>query len=371
MTADNGPAPTAMTNDIRSYKYSCRKCPIRQRCIDEKGFGPGLKTAIARRFEGRTDTFETWDMLQQDCLLVRQEQQDAADRRYHESALIRRLRAAREEANAQKKGDATPPRDPFISSLTPQTQPIATDQAQTVPGSPTLTQQEVPCGLSVVASQRLVRVPDDGEIVLGRFEHGFSNPPDVDLTFEDGEIPSVSRRHALITGREGRHWIEDMGSSNGTYVNGHLAGLGQSVALGVNDRVLLGRCRLTYSPLASWIVEPDPRVPHTALFVVTHSGLTIELSSKREIIVGRPDPTLGFEPDLDLSVAGDISMYISRRHVKIVSRAGFHFVEELGSAAGSRLNGKPLRVGETPVMLQHGDQLWLGGCVLAYEWRLT
>jgi pSer/pThr/pTyr-binding forkhead associated (FHA) protein len=360
-----------MTNDIRSYKYSCRKCPIRQRCIDAKGFGPGLKTAIARRFEGRTDTFETWDMLQQDCLLVRQEQQDAADRLYHESALMRRLRAAREEAAARKKGDVPAARDPFLSSATPQTQPIATDQAHAVPGGPTPVQQGVPCGLSVVASQRLVRIPDDGEIVLGRFEHGFSNPPDVDLAFEDGEIPSVSRRHALITGREGEHWIEDMGSSNGTYVNGHLAGLGQSVALGVNDRILLGRCRLTYSPLAGWIVEPDPRVPHTTQVVVTHSGLTIELSAKREIIVGRPDPTLGFEPDVDLSVAGDISMYISRRHVKIVSRAGFHFVEELGSAAGSRLNGKTLRVGESPVMLQHGDQLWLGGCVLAYEWKLT
>lgn len=310
-------------------------------------------------------------MLQQDCLLVRHEQQDAADRVYHESALTRRLRAAREEASAEKTSGAPRPRDPFLTPTTPQTQPIAPSPAHTDADSPPPMAQGTPCGITIVASQRLVRIPDDGEIVLGRFEHGFSNPPDVDLTFEDGEIPSVSRRHALITAREGNHWIEDMGSSNGTYVNGHLVGLGQSLALGLNDRILLGRCRLTHTPLANWIIEPDPRVPHTALFIVTHSGQTIELAEKREIVVGRPDPTLGFVPDVDLSAAGDISMYISRRHVKIVSRAGFHFVEEVGSAAGSRLNGKPLRVGETPVMLQHGDQLWLGGCVLAYEWRLT
>jgi pSer/pThr/pTyr-binding forkhead associated (FHA) protein len=184
-------------------------------------------------------------------------------------------------------------------------------------------------------------------------------------------VPSVSRRHALVTARGGNHWIEDMGSNNGTYVNGHHVGLGKSLALGINDRILLGRCRLTHSPLANWIAEPDPRVPHTTVFVITHSGQAIEISQKREIIVGRPDPTLGYQPDIDLSVAGDISMYISRRHVKITSRAGFHFVEEIGSAAGTRLNGRILRVGETPVMLQHGDQLWLGGCVLGYEWRLT
>ena len=202
-----------MTNEIRSYKYSCRKCPIRQRCIDDKGFGPGLKTAIAHRFEGRTDTFETWDMLQQDCLLVRHEQQDAADRVYHESALTRRLRAAREEASAEKTSGAPRPRDPFLTPTTPQTQPIAPSPAHTDADSPPPMAQGTPCGITIVASQRLVRIPDDGEIVLGRFEHGFSNPPDVDLTFEDGEIPSVSRRHALITAREGNHWIEDMGAA--------------------------------------------------------------------------------------------------------------------------------------------------------------
>jgi pSer/pThr/pTyr-binding forkhead associated (FHA) protein len=45
-------------------------------------------------------------------------------------------------------------------------------------------------------------------------------------------------------------------------------------------------------------------------------------------------------------------------------------VLELGSSSGTRLNGSPIQVGDTMVILQHADQLWLGGCVVAYEWRL-
>jgi len=40
----------------------------------------------------------------------------------------------------------------------------------------------------------------------------------------DGDVvipnPSVSRRHALLWRETGRHWIADLGSANGTFVNG-------------------------------------------------------------------------------------------------------------------------------------------------------
>ena len=40
--------------------------------------------------------------------------------------------------------------------------------------------------------------------------------PDVDLNPDK----SVSRRHAMLWAEEGKYWIEDLGSTLGTYVNG-------------------------------------------------------------------------------------------------------------------------------------------------------
>ena len=50
--------------------------------------------------------------------------------------------------------------------------------------------------------------------VLGRKSR--KQKPDVDLNPDK----SVSRRHAVIWTEEGKFWIEDLGSTLGTYVNG-------------------------------------------------------------------------------------------------------------------------------------------------------
>ena len=347
-----------MINRRGAHEFSCRECDIRQQCIDGKGFGPGLRNAIIRRFENRTDTFETWDMLQEECLLERRARPRPAREPRRTSRLLQRLGQAQ-----QPKQEPTPT---VQQRAAQRTEPTAVNPAGAA-WSPT--PERVPCGFTVLASQRFARLPGQGDVVLGRFVPGFSNPPDIDLTIEDGDIPSVSRRHALVMGSSRQHWIEDMGSANGTYINGHQLPVGKSVQLSPGDRLLLGRCRLEYGSLPKWVLEPEIRTAHTAVLVVTHSNHQFELPHKSEIIVGRPDQSLGFVPAADVSVAGDVSNCVSRRHITILARNGSHFLQEAGSAAGTRLNGKPIEVGDPPVMLRHGDQLWLGGCVLAYEWR--
>ena len=347
-----------MINRSRTHEFSCRECEIRQRCIDSKGFGPGLRTSILRRFENRTDTFETWDMLQEDCILARRARPGETREPHQVTRLLQRLN--------QAKNPGQEPVPPIQERADRRIDYAAKSPAAPVWSS---TPERVPCGLTFLASQRFARLPGQGDVVLGRFVPGFSNPPDIDLTMEDGEIPSVSRRHALVIGSERQHWIEDMGSANGTYINGHQLPVGKSVQLSLGDRLLLGRCRLAYGSLPKWVLEPDIRTAHTFVLVVTHNNHHFELSHKSEIIVGRPDKSVGFVPDADVSVAGDVSNCVSRRHITILACNGSHFLQEAGSAAGTRLNGKPIEVGDPPVMLRHGDQLWLGGCVLAYEWR--
>jgi len=319
---------------------------------------------IVRRFESRTDTFDTWDMLHQDCLLERKETPTTTSA-IPAGGLLKRLQQASQSASPARPGGSQPKRTPMpIPSAPYQPRPLAQAREVPVPAAP-----ETVCGLIALNTQRLIRLPDAGDVVLGRYERGFSNPPDIDLTYDDGLVPSVSRRHALIIGRGARHWIEDMGSANGTYRNGYPVNLGESTPLEAGDRLLLGRCRLSYSPLPDWAGDPDPRQPHHVSLVITHTAHRLALPNKREITIGRPDPALGYVPDIDLDVAPDVAAYVSRRHARLIERGGRHFLEEMGSHAGTRVNGRPLYVKDAPLLLHPGDQIWLGGCVLAYEWN--
>ncbi|MBE9507777.1 MAG: FHA domain-containing protein [Chloroflexi bacterium] len=74
----------------------------------------------------------------------------------------------------------------------------------------------------------------------------------------------------------------------------------------------------------------------------------------------------GIIPDIDLSQEGVVAQVVARRHAKITARGGRHYVEDLGSANGLKLNGARIRIGEVG-LLEPGDHLWLGGCVLAYD----
>ena len=69
----------------------------------------------------------------------------------------------------------------------------------------------------------------DDELILGR-ERGSA-----DLVIED---PGVSRRHARVFPDNGSLVVEDLGSSNGTYVNGER--ISGPVTLGAGDEVQLG-----------------------------------------------------------------------------------------------------------------------------------
>jgi hypothetical protein len=71
--------------------------------------------------------------------------------------------------------------------------------------------------------------PVDGELILGREQAS------ADLVIPD---PGVSRRHARVLPHNGSVVVEDLGSSNGTYVNGHR--ISGPVELGAGDELQLG-----------------------------------------------------------------------------------------------------------------------------------
>src|SRR5262245_48091940 len=83
------------------------------------------------------------------------------------------------------------------------------------------------------------RVPASGApIRIGR-------SPDCELVLRDSR---VSRRHARLTARNGVLVLTDLGSTNGTRVNGHRV---SEVVLGAGDRIMLGETTLLIEPASA------------------------------------------------------------------------------------------------------------------------
>ena len=80
-------------------------------------------------------------------------------------------------------------------------------------------------------------------ILIGRASRSRNITPDIDLSSDNG----ISRRHAQLTTDGTRWWVEDLGSSNGTYVGGAVGALpttpvpvGQKQEISEDDRIYVG-----------------------------------------------------------------------------------------------------------------------------------
>jgi pSer/pThr/pTyr-binding forkhead associated (FHA) protein len=223
-----------------------------------------------------------------------------------------------------------------------------------------------PCWLTVTSSHRHIRLPINGELVLGRFDPTLGIPPDIDLAHEDGGVYSISRRHAKIVGANGRHTIEDLGSLHGVFVNSEQIKFGPSRQLKPGDQIALGDLRLYYDFIPFDFADAGsiPNGRHTLLITATGQKLTIVPPD--EITIGRSDRYVNFVPEIDLSPVGEVAARVSRRHSIITWRNHVPYLEDLGSGFGTRLNGEMLLIGQA-IPLKPGDHIWLGGCVLAYD----
>jgi FHA domain len=67
--------------------------------------------------------------------------------------------------------------------------------------------------------------------------------------------PSISRRHAILAFRRGRYEISDLGSTNGTFVNGHR--INTSTAVEPGDEIRIGDAIFVLAkPFNSGIARP-------------------------------------------------------------------------------------------------------------------
>ncbi|MBV8934308.1 MAG: FHA domain-containing protein, partial [Alphaproteobacteria bacterium] len=86
----------------------------------------------------------------------------------------------------------------------------------------------------------------DDEIYIGRWDADGGIFPDVDLDADDPEA-KVSRRHARLTRRGEQYFVEDLGSTNGTFINrGRRLLPGDRQPLRDGDEIIIGKTFLRF-----------------------------------------------------------------------------------------------------------------------------
>ncbi|NTX14320.1 FHA domain-containing protein [Myxococcus sp. CA051A] len=252
-------------------------------------------------------------------------------------------------------------------------------------------------------STLVVRLPDGTENeyeVAGELKLGRQQGCEVLLT-EGG----VSRTHARVFSEAGTVFIEDLGSANGTFVDGER--IAEPTALTPQSEVILGDYTLSLKaapgratgarraskpagaeampvgaegggaratralpsikakPAGATGAGPAKRPPRPVGgppggggpllrgTVGPWAGKTFPLKGK--VLVGRLPPAgIILEDDS-----------VSRKHAELESVGGGVRVRDLGSANGTLLNGDPL--GPEPVDLEPGDQLQFGVVEMTFE----
>jgi len=164
-----------------------------------------------------------------------------------------------------------------------------------------------------MAILRAIQGPTPGQVlavkgdsvILGRH-------PECQLILESG---SVSRKHARISVVDGNHYIEDLGSRNGTFVNGRAVAGCQLLAEGDE----LGICDLTFT---FHLTHPKPERPlqkqgDNALVTVTmvddeRAGAGSTIMSKVDVVAGSTGLKLEVNAEAKLKALIEILQHLGK-----------------------------------------------------------
>src|SRR5260221_4940918 len=94
--------------------------------------------------------------------------------------------------------------------------------------------------LYVSDSQEPLLVEITNQAILGRYIPNSTTQPRIDLTPYDALNKGISRMHAVIRRSESELIVQDLSSSNGTWLNGYRLEPYTPVPLKSGDRLLLG-----------------------------------------------------------------------------------------------------------------------------------
>jgi pSer/pThr/pTyr-binding forkhead associated (FHA) protein len=103
----------------------------------------------------------------------------------------------------------------------------------------------------VLNTGREISLSADREILVGRLDAAHGIFPELDMTADSGLEQGVSRRHARIYIRDGVCFVEDLDSTNGTFLNGERVTPYLPYAFHDRDVVTFGTLRLEFRILTT------------------------------------------------------------------------------------------------------------------------
>ena len=98
--------------------------------------------------------------------------------------------------------------------------------------------------LHLMDSGKILPLASRTEFTMGRLSEGQPIMPDIDLTPYQAYASGVSRLHAVIKREAERTVVMDLGSSNGTYLNGRRLNPHTEEVLKHGDVVALGKLKI-------------------------------------------------------------------------------------------------------------------------------
>jgi pSer/pThr/pTyr-binding forkhead associated (FHA) protein len=216
--------------------------------------------------------------------------------------------------------------------------------------------------VTLAGGQRQEFALSKSEVSIGR-----AATSDIQLT-----EPKVSRSHTRVEcGPDGCYAV-DLGSANGTKVNGALV---ERVKLAPGDRISIGRCILLFGVAPEQgdadltRIDSEADLETTLLrsavstrlgetreprLVVQHAGRTWEVPLHAAIV------TIGRRPDNDIVIE---SGKASRYHARIERVSGGFVVDDLKSENGTRVSGARI----ARHALADGDTIRIGGARLLFK----
>jgi ABC-type multidrug transport system ATPase subunit len=190
------------------------------------------------------------------------------------------------------------------------------------------------------------------------------------------DAPGVSRRHVQISRRDNQHIIEDLNSSNGTYLNGERLSApaqlrsGDVIGLGLAIKLIYSEPALTEIQDVRDYLPASPEVPSGVAETMIGEALPAEaqLETPPQLVVtvagDAPEVfiltndiiTIGRDQNKDIVIASKI---VSRSHAQLERTAGGYQIN-VSPQAGNPvyIDGYPATA---PRQLHHGDKLRIGG----------
>jgi len=178
------------------------------------------------------------------------------------------------------------------------------------------------------------------------------------------ENQAVSGRHACLIQQDQQVTIEDLDSTNGTYVNGRAV---KKQVLQENDSIAIGQLKIIFS-LESGnddeVQDSQDAPPYDATWPQAFQDMAeppVHLQGLIKVVSG---PAAGRELPLTKTVTtfGKPGVAVAA----ITRREANYFVHHVEGAQAPLLNG--VAVGQEPVMLHQGDLIALSGTVMQFAW---